>query len=138
VAAAIHLRGQRHAPPARRTLERSDALGAPPHILWALMHQVDAVGFHIQRNFAKAWAASPVEATPISRHSAPISRHWLEGANLIVGGHHAHEHRLGKNGGAQSVEVDEAVRPRRQQGDTIAVAGQARAVSSAALCRWPW
>ena len=66
-----------------------------------------------------------MEPHPLLAAQGADFAHRLEDADLVVGGHDAHQHGLGEDGGAQLVEVDQAVGPRRQHRGAAALVCEA-------------
>ena len=124
--AAVDERLKPHAGLAAAHVERADALGAV-HLVAAPAEQVDAVTLDVGGHLA-----DPLRAVGVEDHALLVAEpadlgHLVDGADLVVRPHDAHEDRVGPHGRAHHLGGDHAVGRRIQEGHVEALALQALA-----------
>ena len=111
--AAVELRAQPDARPARPDVQRAAPLGAV-HLVGAHGHQVDAVVLHVDGHLADA-----LGGVAVKQHAAFLGEladlpDGMQGADLVVGVHQRNEDGVVAEGVLDVVDVDPAVPIDRQ------------------------
>ena len=114
MAAAFNLRGQAH--PGAADVERAGALGAVDFV-GAERHQGNAVGGDIERELAESLNGVAVERHVFLTADGADFTDGLDDADFVIGVHDADEAGFGADGGAELVEINEAVRAGLEDGD---------------------
>ncbi len=113
MSAAIHLRRQLHARIAASHVKSAHAF-RPVHFVRAERHQIDVVVEHVHRNLARRLCAVGMQQhAALSRDPADLANR-LQHPDFVVGVHDADQHCLVGDGGAQLIQIHQAVLLHRQ------------------------
>ena len=104
VAAAIDLGGHSTRADPAANVERADALGSV-QLVRGEGEQIDGVALDVDGDFAEGLRGIAMKEDTAFAAERSDFGHRLQDADFVIGGHHAHQHGIGSEGGAQAVEA---------------------------------